>query len=242
MIFIIRRTFKLSIVVDCNISSDIENRLKAMNIEYFKSFNIDYMYYPVITHPDMQIHFIEDSCAIVAPIAFEYYKNTLPKKLKLIKGEKDPGGKYPDDCAYNVAKIGRFVIGNLAYVDKKIIEFYSSNGYELVNVKQGYAKCNLCIVNETSAITEDVGIFKTLSEKQIDVLKIRHSCVDLPSFEHGFIGGASGFISPNLLAFYGNLKMHPDYIKIYDFLKVRNVDIINLSSTKLVDYGSMLFF
>lgn len=232
----------MSIVVDCNISPEIENRLNEMNIDYFKSFNIDYMYYPVNTHPDMQIHFVEKNCAIVAPIAFEHYRKILPMRVELIKGELNPGGSYPSDCAYNVAKIGNFIIGNLEYVDKKILDFYTSNSYEFINVKQGYAKCNLCIVDENSAITEDEGLFKALSEKEINVLKIRSSCVDLPAFDHGFIGGASGFIAPKSLAFYGNLKMHPDYFMILNFLKERNVDIINLLSTKITDYGSILFF
>ncbi len=232
----------MSIIVDCNIDRKIKEGLTDKNIEFFKSFCIEDLYYPVNTHPDMQIHFVNEDLAFVAPIAFSHYEKILPKHVKLIKGSKNPEGTYPGDCAYNIAIIGKRVVGSLRYVDVKLKEYYSSKGYEFIDVKQGYSKCNLCIVDENSVITEDEGLFKTLSGKNISVLKIRPGGVCLSGFSHGFIGGASGFISPDELAFYGDLTKHPDYALISEFINERGVQITCLSPDRLTDYGSILFF
>ena len=232
----------MSIIVDCNINEKIKKSLVDKNIEFFKSFDVKNLYFPVSTHPDMQIHFADKELAFVAPIAFSHHKNILPKDITLIKGDRNPEAIYPGDCAYNIAVIGKRIVGNLKYIDTKIKEYYSSKGYDFINVKQGYSKCNLCIVDENSVITEDEGLFKSLTEKGINVLKIHSADVDLSGFSHGFIGGASGFIAPGEIAFYGDLTKHPDYSLISEFIKERGVAISCLSEEQLTDYGSILFF
>ena len=189
----------------------------------------------------MQIHFIDGEFAVVAPIAYDYYREALPKGINLIKGEANPGITYPLDIAYNVARVGKRIIGKLDYIDSVIKDIYLIKGYELINVNQGYSKCNICIVDDNSVITEDEGIYRALSEK-MNVLKIRPGYVLLPGFENGFLGGASGFVCENKLAFCGDIKLHPDYINIKNFIEERKVDIIKLSSTNLCDFGSILHF
>jgi hypothetical protein len=190
----------------------------------------------------MQIHFVEKNTAVVAPSAYKHYKSTLPKSLTLIKGDCDPGSTYPRDCAYNVAKMGKKIIGNLSYTDNKIKEIYSQKGYEFIDVKQGYTKCNMCIIDNSSAITEDEGLFKQLAHKNIDILKIDSGFVELKGFSNGFIGGATGFINTKTLAFCGSLDTHPNNLKIKNFINSKSVDIICLSSTILKDFGSILYF
>ena len=232
----------MPVIVDRCMDESLLKTLKKNNIKYYKTSSLDYLYKPVNTHPDMQIHFVDDLTAVAAPDVFDYYRNILPHDITVLKGSKNPGSTYPEDTAYNVAKVGKKVIGRIATVDDRIKEIYAERGCEFVDVKQGYAKCNLCIVDENSVITEDEGLFEKLSKKAIDVLKIQAGEVLLPGFKNGFLGGASGFISKNKLAFCGNLKMHPQYNEFFSFLKDRNIDIIQLSSTKLCDYGSILNF
>ena len=57
---------------------------------------------------------------------------------------------------------------------------------------------------------------------------------------NGFIGGASGLLEKNLLAFNGDIKMHHDSEIIIDFCKNVHVDTICLNSGKLKDIGSIL--
>ncbi len=232
----------MSIIIDKSANKDIFAELDKLNIDYYKSCNLDFLYRPVNTHPDMQIHFIDSQTAVVTPSAYVHYKQILPQTIQLIKGDRDPDCTYPGDCAYNVAKLGKRIVGNLRYTDTKIKEIYSAKGYDFINVNQGYTKCNLCIVDDNSVITEDEGLYKTLSGKGIEVLKIPPGSVRLSGFDNGFIGGAGGFISNNKLAFFGKPNNNLIYNNIVSFVNSKNVDIIFLLSTGWMDYGSILYF
>ena len=109
-----------------------------------------------------------------------------------------------------------------------------------MQVSQGYSKCPLCIVDQNSFITEDEGIANTLKRHNINVLKISAGDVRLPGLDYGFLGGASGKISKNLLAFTGDIRQHRDYDKIYDFCAERSVELISLSNEELIDIGSII--
>lgn len=231
----------MGVIVDCQATDELFSTLKKLNIRYYKSCSLDFLYYPVNTHPDMQIHFIFDDFAVVAPSLYEYYKNILSPGITLIKGANDPKNTYPGDCAYNVAKLGNKIIGNHKYTDFKIKEVYESLGYEFVSIKQGYTKCNMCIVDENSIITEDEGLFKALIVCGVDVLLLKTHSIKLNGFDYGFIGGATGFIKPGCLGFSGNLSFHPEEKQIKDFLEKKNVDIISLLSTNAFDFGSLLY-
>lgn len=232
----------MAVIVDKNADTELFNALETLKIEYYKSYDLDFLYRPVNTHPDMQIHFITSRCAVVAPSAYDYYRKILPNSIDLYRGEKDPDGTYPGDCAYNVAKVGKKVIGNLAYTDSVIIKIYSELGFQFINVKQGYTKCSLCIVDDNSVITEDAGLYRRLVGYGLDVLKIPSGEVKLKNFEHGFIGGASGFIGLNKLAVCGDLTKCSFCNEVKTFINDRKVDIIYLLQTKPEDFGSILFF
>ncbi len=231
----------MGVLVDCQAPDAVFFTLENLKIKYYKSCCLDYLYNPVNTHPDMQIHFISSDFAVVAPYVYEYYRNILPASITLIKGDKDPQNTYPGDCAYNVAKMGNKIIGNHKYTDFKIMEVYRNMGYEFINVKQGYTKCNMCIVDENSVITEDKGLYNTLTPYGFDVLLLNTHSIKLNGFDYGFIGGATGFIKPACLGFLGNLSLHPEEKQIKNFLKERNVDIISLLLTDFFDFGSLMY-
>ena len=232
----------MGIIIDRCADAVIFSTLDELKIEYYKSANIEKIYKPVNTHPDMQIHFISNDYAIVAPCVYEYYRTILPAEVRLQKGESDPDGKYPGDVLYNIAKVGNHIIGNFKYTDKVLLQIYRERGFKFINVKQGYAKCNLCVVDDNSVITEDEGIFNTLKAFGMDVLLIFSKEVSLNGFPNGFIGGASGFIKNNTLAFCGDLSTHNEFLKIKSFIEERKVNIKCLSSTKMCDLGSILYF
>lgn len=232
----------MAVIVDKCADKELIDALDILKIKYFKSYDLKFLYKPVNTHPDMQIHFITERLAVVAPSAYDYYKCILPEKIVLHKGAKDPDGTYPGDCAYNVAKLGKKVMGNLTYTDSVIKKIYTELGFEFINVKQGYTKCNLCIVDENSVITEDKGLYKVLTAKGVNVLKIPSGEVALKHFDNGFIGGASGFIDQKKLAFCGDISKCSYFKQIESFIKDRDVNIICLLQTKLKDFGGILFF
>ncbi len=232
----------MAVIVDCNADAKIFSALKKLNINCYKSASIDELYLPINTHSDMQIHFVDEKNAVVAPLLYDYYQSILPKTISLYPGKNNPEGTYPFDCAYNVAKVGKRLVGNLSYTDPVIIDFYKNLGYDLINTKQGYTKCNLCIVDDNSVITEDEGLRKTLTDAGVSVLKVPVGAVGLKGFPYGFIGGCSGFLDKKQLAFFGDILSTEYGMDIFDFVKSRNVDIICLSQTKPEDYGSLLYF
>jgi hypothetical protein len=98
----------------------------------------------------------------------------------------------------------------------------------------------ICIVNENAIITEDNGIIRLLKNSQIDVLKIEGGFIRLSDGHTGFLGGASGKIGKDKLFFNGNLKEHPSYNAIINFLDLHNVKPIYNESYKLTDIGSII--
>lgn len=147
---------------------------------------------------------------------------------------------YPNDIPLNVAFTGKHIICNRSYTAKKIIVFANSNNIEIINTKQGYSKCNLCIVNENTVITEDKGLACLLKNYQYNVLLISSGDVYLSDTHYGFLGGASCKISPDKMYFSGDLSSHRDYESIISFLKLYNVKPIYNKSRRLTDFGGII--
>ncbi len=223
-------------IVDKTMRNSIIKNLSDMGEKVYFSYNCTNVYKPVNTHPDIQIHFVSSDRAFVPPLLYDYYKSILPANIKLHKGNKNLGGTYPSDVAYNISRIGNKVILNLKYADEKIIEFYKNNGYELINVNQGYAKCNICSVGEI-VVTEDEGIYSSLVKNGIKTLKIPVGSVCLKGFAYGFIGGASGGFKDKIL-FCGKM-INKEIIK---FFKKNGISVLSLDSDVLTDYGSLIYF
>lgn len=232
----------MSVIIDKCADAEVFDFLSAAEIDFYRSCDMKNLYFPVNTHPDMQLHFVTPELAFVAPSAFEHYRKSLPARVTLCRGYSDPGRTYPYDCAYNIARIGRYVIGNLRYTDKRILEYYSSRNYEFINVRQGYTKCNICIISENTAVTEDEGIYKALLMKNINVLKVPSGEIALKGFDRGFIGGATGFVAEKTLAFFGDAQGLSYKNELFELAKESSVDIISLSSTNVKDFGSLIYF
>ncbi len=111
--------------------------------------------------------------------------------------------------------------------------------YEIIHVNQGYAKCNVCIAGLNSVITEDNGIYKSVCNTDLNVLKLSSGGVELKNFPNGFIGGASGTINDSLV-FFGNLNNHPQSGDILQFLKENKIKYLNSSDKNLSDWGSII--
>ena len=148
--------------------------------------------------------------------------------------------EYPYDVKLNAAMFGDNLICNGKYTDERIIAYAKQTGKNIIDVKQGYAKCSVCIVDENSIITSDESIYKKVTQNNINALLIEKGHIDLNGYNYGFIGGCSGLINKNKLAFTGNITLHPNYNDIKKFCDNREVEVISLSNKKLYDYGSLL--
>ena len=193
-------------------------------------------------HADMQCLIFDDhafvlrECTSLAETLSEYYHVVLT--------EEDIGGKYPDNVRLNAAVVGNTIVANLKALDKKVLTYAEKAGYQLIHVNQGYAKCSMAVVSDRAVITADSGIYNSLKETNIDILKIRQVRVKLSGAEYGFIGGASGLDINNVkrtLYFAGCIERHPDYADIKAFCDQHQTEIVSLTENDLTDIGGMIF-
>ena len=227
---------KRKVIIDYRTQAQTVKSLSELGFEVIKTTQLKSLYKEVDGHSDMQLH-ITDEGIICEPTLLDYYKKFLPE-YNITAGQTVLNGKYPEDIAYNVCRLGKYVICNKAFAEQKIIDYYTIRGFEFINIKQGYAKCNICVVGNEAVITSDNGIYNTLKNKNLDVLKIRQGCISLYDMS-GFIGGATGLLSDSLLAFNGDIKCHPDSENIISFCRNVGVDVISLSDGQLEDIGSI---
>lgn len=148
--------------------------------------------------------------------------------------------KYPDDILLNCALVGNDIICKADSASKSVLDYAKKIGYRIIDIKQGYAKCNIAVVSDKAVITEDKSVADVLGKNGYDVLLLKTHSVKLDPYDYGFIGGASGKLENNMLAFTGNIELHPEYAEIDSFCKNHNVKVISLSDEPLYDYGSLV--
>ena len=153
------------------------------------------------------------------------------------KGVKSP---YPDDIMLNAANLGDAVVCNTKFISSQIIDFANENNIKLIHTRQGYAKCNLCVLNNKTIITEDDNLACLLNNSQYSVLKITPGYIDLSDKHHGFIGGASAKISDGEIYFSGDISSHPDYKLIYEFITKAGIKPIFNKNRPLKDFGGII--
>jgi len=137
-----------------------------------------------------------------------------------------------NDSALNICILGEYWIGcpsRAAWLPDTL---------KKVAVRQRYARCSTCIVDEHSIITSDHGIAQAAAAHGLDVLEITPGHILLDGFNYGFIGGASFKLAPDKLAFTGALRHHPDQDRIRGFLSKRSIEPVCLGNGPLSDIGS----
>lgn len=229
------------VLVDRRISWQMENELKKRNIEIIKTIACENTYDSIKYHPDICVFNLGNGNIIVEPSVYKGYRKILGKyKFNVIKGESEVNEKYPYNIAYNVAIVGEYAIHNFKYTEPNILKYIEDNNLKKININQGYAKCSICIVDNKSIITSDKGIYSSLINTDIDCLLIESGHIRLANMNYGFIGGCTGIISNNQIAFCGDVTKHPSYNSIKTFLEERNKEIVILSKEKLLDLGSII--
>ena len=238
--FTIKNKLQLAIV-DKRIPQTIEDNLNNIGVNIIKSTACSNTYDAIKYHPDISVCKLNSNNIVVAPNVYDYYKEVLkPYGFNVICGESTIKNKYPYNIHYNIVILEKFAIHNFKYTDKVILDYIEKNNIEKINVSQGYCKCSICVVDDNSIITSDEGIYKEVIKYGIDCLLIEKGHIDLFELNYGFIGGCSFLLSHNELAFLGNIKKHPDYDKILNFVKSKNKKLISLSNDKLIDLGSVI--
>ena len=228
-------------IMDGRVRNSVISNLENIGVNVIRTCRCEGLYDAVAYHPDMFMHHLGGDKIVVAPNApLSFISKLKDYGFNIIIGEKVICSKYPYDIAYNVARIGKFAICNIKHTDTVLLRLLNNSGVKLIDVSQGYAKCSICIVDESVIITSDKGIFEILSKYNFDILNINPGNIILTGANYGFIGGASGLLSKNIIAFTGDVTKHPNYKEINEFLYKNGKDMRILDNQKLMDVGTFI--
>lgn len=194
----------------------------------------------IASHADLQILHLGGKKLLTASCSKKSTDMLDMLGFEIQQTEKALDFSYPDDCLINAQIIGKNIIVNPDTIDESLMRFAEENNYNIIAVKQGYAKCSVLAVCKDAVITADPGITKILQSKEIEVLKIKEGGIYLRGYDTGFIGGCGGMVENKILGTSGNLKSLKDYDNIKDFLRNRNIYAENLGGRTLRDIGGIL--
>lgn len=231
----------VTLIIDARAPQKIKEMLMQRKISIVQTSAHPDVYPAVAYHPDIMLHHIEGNIIVYAPNTPQILIDELRGRgFEMKKGYTLLGNKYPHTIAYNIARVGNYAFHNTTYTDPVVKELLLERGIKLIHVKQGYSKCLTCIVNQNSIITSDMEIYKKASEVGIDVLLIEpDKSIKLEPFDMGFLGGATGLIGKNKLAFTGNVEYHRNFKEILSFLSLKTVDVVMLNDERLIDLGTL---
>lgn len=229
------------VIIDYRADEEILNYLNKLNIKPIKTIKCNELQEPVNGHPDMVIHPIDYKTFIAAPNVFDYYRNVLANKgIKVIKGGKTLSRNYPEDIAYNVARIGRYAVHNLQHTDQVLKYYLEEAGIEFIHVNQGYTKCSAAAVGENKALTSDIRIHETLKSYNIDCMYINPQLICLKGYDYGFIGGCAGLISEKVFLSTGKIRDEDILSTLKRFIRSAGYIYDEASSEQIIDLGSLI--
>ncbi len=195
-------------------------------------------YEAISGHPD--IFFCPTPAGlIVAPnLPQKYFTILNQNNIQFTIGQLPVGKNYPESARYNTLVTQKYIFQNSSHCDAAIRKLNPDP--EIVDVNQGYVRCNLVSLPNGSFFTSDHGIEKSLKKRGLDVLYIDPSGVKLHGFDHGFFGGACG-LSGNTLLLCGSLEYFKEKERILAFCAGADVKVIELYDGEPVDVGTILF-
>ncbi len=215
-----------------------EKPLSKLGVELFALAPCISLPEPVRSHADLQLHHLGGADFLFSS------NGSIPEwmtELGLNVGRIcEPGSHINHDAALCALRIGGLCFHNRNHTHVKLRQALDTIGVPIIHVRQAYARCTVCVVTATAAITADAGLYKALIRHGIETLLIDSGFIDLPGYDYGFIGGASFLLSNNLLAFAGSLDKHPNGREIRNFAFRHQVDTIDLTSDTLADIGTIV--
>ncbi|WP_195990097.1 DUF6873 family GME fold protein [Clostridium sp. D53t1_180928_C8] len=217
------------------------NSLKKLNFDVIKIPKDNNLYKAIDGHTDIQVNIIDTNTIIINKNIDLTFKELLKtKNIKFIESCSTLSSKYPNNIPLNAYITDNYLIHNLKFTDKKILEFCKNK--KIINVKQGYTKCSILPLREKAIITNDNGIYNTLKNEDFDILLLPFGDIELSGLNYGFIGGVGGMISSECMAFFGSLDNYAYGQEVKNFLYKYDIKPIYLNNTKLIDRGSLLVF
>ena len=193
---------------------------------------------PVSKHADILANYVGKSTFLADKNQTElcrFIEENYGKSV-ILDNIKSP---YPNDCLLNFADIGDYIICNKSILTEQIIN--SLPDKTIIDVKQGYSKCSVCICGRNTFITDDKSVYNAVLQfDNINSLLIEKGTVSINKYDYGFIGGCCGLVDKNLLLFNGDLSLHSNFDKIENFLYDNGIKYIDIKGKPLTDIGSII--
>lgn len=193
-------------------------------------------------HPDCLIFVLSDELIITDINNFDNIVNLLTTyKINCNVRIERISSPYPEDVRLNCRVIGKKILCNKKYVSSIILEYAQKENIRIIDTNQGYSACSTIRVGTNALITDDISVYKTCVNNNIDVLLIKKGSIKLDGYDYGFIGGTCGYIAKDLIAFTGKLSSHSDGNKIVNFLYKYGIHYIELCNDgPLIDVGGII--
>ena len=244
----------------------VDFRMRKIEKDYLRSlgyniienvYNLD-LYDEIASHIDIEYVKVDRNIVVSPKRYVEYQKELSACNNTIIKGKDNVSGVYPKDILYNVCIIGKRAIHSFKYTDPRLKEILVSNGYECIDVSQGYSNCSILVIDENSCITGDIKIAKTLLDYGIDVLFVNEPDIKLLKrtginenniqrmfFEYsdmsGFIGGSMACIGDTIIVF-GDINNFVNKDKIVSFIESKGKKVKDFEGLNIIDYGGIMTF
>ncbi|MGB3366725.1 MAG: DUF6873 family GME fold protein [Acidaminobacteraceae bacterium] len=230
------------VIVSEKINKYFEKELTNCGLIVIKVRKNRKLYTAIESHPDIALCSVGKTIVVEADTYNYLSEELINCAYNVIKTESIKSGVYPESIGLNLAYTGKFAIHNFKYTDKKLYEALKKkeDSLKFIDIKQGYSKCSILIVDNNSIITSDEGIYDSIKEV-MNCLLIKKGNIKLSTLDYGFIGGASGRYKDEIW-FYGDVSEHPDYKRIKTFIEDRNLKVKYFEEFELEDMGSLLFF
>jgi len=226
-------------IIDPGLAENIIVNLQAAGFKTIPVQRTDRVDTPLSGHPDIQM-FLHEKNLFVHPDIDPSFLKSVENYVNIIQCSTELGKNYPEDISYNIACTGRIALHRKECTENTILEYLRENNIQIENTNQGYTKCSTMIVDDNSIVTSDRSIHTAAGRSGLDSLLISPGYIDLPGYNYGFIGGASGrFLDTIYLT--GSIGDHPDSDRITDFIQSRGLRIKVLSDEKIFDAGSIFF-
>ena len=194
----------------------------------------------IACHADLQLIHIGNNKVIIPANAEHLFEQLKNLNFEVINDENRLKREYPGDVPLNAQIIGKYIICNKKTVSRKVLTEAEKAGLTVIDVKQGYTACSICVLNENAIITDDIGIFTAAQFFLNDVTLIEKNSIGLKNYNYGFIGGCCGKISKDTLAVNGSLMSHSDCNRIADALSRNNIKVLELRNGRMEDIGGIL--
>ncbi|MEI6765656.1 MAG: DUF6873 family GME fold protein [Bacteroidota bacterium] len=195
-------------------------------------------YEAVSGHPDIFFCKVNDVLCVSPNLNIEIYQALDIAGIAYVKGEKGTTNIYPGTAAYNLAISGNTAIHNFEHTDSVLLSML--DGFNKIQVKQGYCRCNIVPLDDYGIITTDAGIHSAAIASGLNSMLVTPECILLPGFNYGFIGGCCG-VHEKSVYITGSLRHHPQGNEMSEFMLRGGFSVTELYDGPLVDGGSLIF-